>query len=271
MDDGSGGKRRSLTRRACLAGSAFAALEAAYLGVGAAGCDDGTTGRRILLETRVESDLAEGQTLTTVDGWAVTVTRALLSVGDVVYLEGAPIAWRPAAWIAQAHAHPGHYREGNVLGEVHAPTLVDLLAGPTSLGVTEAVTGRAQSATFGFYDPAAGEAPTEEDAVVTLEGIASRAGDDDRPFVVHVYAADLLSSATELPEVAGCVLDAGDFESDGAVTVTVRTELWLEQVDFSAVPPGESQELAADEPPRNAFVRGVKKAAAYAFTYEVKT
>lgn len=91
-----------------MAGSAFAAFEAVYLGLGAAGCDEGTKGRRIVFETRIESDLADGEALSTIDGWSVTVTRALLSVGDVVYLEGAPIAWRPAAWIARAHAHPGH-------------------------------------------------------------------------------------------------------------------------------------------------------------------
>lgn len=158
-----------------------------------------------------------------------------------------------------------------MLGEVHAPVLVGLLAGSTSLGTTEAVTGLAQSATLGFFEPEP-DGPTDG-AMVTLEGIASRDGDDDRAFVVHAFAADLLSSATALPEVAGCVLAAGDLTDDGVVTLEVKVRLWLEQVDFSAVAPSEGAptELVVDEAPRNAFIRGVKKAAAYAFSYASAT
>ncbi len=261
----------SLSRRLLLSSTCLVALELGYLGLGASlgvslgGCDDATGGQRIRLETVVTSDVAATPTVTTAGGWTVEVTQARLVVGDVLFLAGAPIArgFSPSGLIPSALAHPGHYQAGDVLGEAHPNLAVDLLADETSLGVSEAVSGVAQSASFGF-----GAAVELDGAVVVLAGVARRAEEADRTFIVHVTAEEVTSSATGRPEVAGCVLAGGQLDADGRVTLTVNVGLWLEQIDFDTVPPSdEAVELVVDEPARNAFVRGVKKAAAYGFAF----
>ncbi len=260
---------RRLSRRVWLTGCALAGVEAGHMVLGVTGCGGGTTGRRFTLETRVTADVATDPRTVTANAWEVTVSRAVLALSDLVYVEGAPVA-RLLRFIRNAHAHPGHYREGDVLGEAHAPTVVDLLGAETSLGATEAVTGLARSVTLGFHDPETGAPRSPRSAVALVEGIARREGEDERAFIAHDFASDVLSSVSELPEVSGCPLQSGDFTGDGVVTLQVQVQLWLDQIDFGEVPAADAAdpyELGSAEAARNAFIRGVKKAAAYTFSY----
>lgn len=246
-----------LTRRACLVGTAFASLEAASL---ALGCDVATTGTRFVLESQVTSDVTTDAVVSALDGWEVSLSRAEIGLSTLLYLEGAPVA-RRWALMRSAHAHPGHYQGGTVLGESHTRAVVDLLGGPFSLGVSEAVSGIARSVTLGFLD-------RDDTPVALVEGVARRDGDEDRVFVARAFTADLLSTATSLPEVSGCRLDDGELLGEGVVTLEVQVRRWLDQIDFSeVVAQPEPYRLAEGEPATNAFLRGVRKAAAYAFTY----
>ena len=103
--------------------------------------------------------------------------------------------------------------------------------------------------------------------VVIVEGVATQ-GSESRPFRASAGVDDVLEGG--LPAVVGCELDRGAVQSDGIVTLDVRLSVWLDQVDFALVPAsgdGSKVELSRDDNPHQAFVRGLKKAAAYAFSY----
>lgn len=274
---------KRIFRRTALTSGCVALLGVAHLGLGlASGCNDSTTGSRVVFETRVTSDLIAAQPFDNAHGWSVTVDQAIVGIGSLAYVEGAPVALhRPPTpgvapahgWleIPAAHAHPGHYVEGTVLGEMTVPAAVDLLAGEVSLGETDGITGTARSARFVFADPAAASiSGAMGDAVAIVSGVARKDGEIDRPFRAVAQAADVLPTGSDIPEVDGCVLDAGSVSGDGTVILTIRATLWLDQIDFGDLPEpvgGEAVELTPGEPPHNAFARGLKKAIAYHFEF----
>jgi hypothetical protein len=271
-------------RRALLIGSGAAAVSVAHLGLGAwlSGCSDsGTGGRRVLYESHARADVRAGEAFVSGVGWEIEVSRAQLCVEHLVYLEGAPVARAPRLRqrlrelvVPEAHAHPGHYDEGQVFGEMVTPGLVDLLAGDTLLGSAEGVTGVVQSAMLRFADPAALNADEMEGAVVVVEGIARLPGDaaSERSFVARALPAEVLSSNTDQPEVYGCPVTDGDVQSDGVMTLEVHVRLWLDQVDFAELPAGSERAtvLPSDGAAFNAFHRGLRKVAAYTFTFEAR-
>src|SRR5688500_16594045 len=55
----------------------------------ACGADSETSGRRVVLGTRVEL-ASDAASLTTAAGWSVTLTRAVVSTGAFYYFDGAP-------------------------------------------------------------------------------------------------------------------------------------------------------------------------------------
>jgi hypothetical protein len=279
---------KRIFRRTALTSGCIALLGVAHLGLGlASGCNDSTTGSRVVFETRVTSDLIAAQPFDNAHGWSVTVDQAIVGIGSLAYVEGAPVALhhrpvldRPVldapparGWfeLPSAHAHPGHYVEGTVLGEVTVPTAVDLLAGEVSLGETDGITGTARSARFVFADPtAASISGAMGDAVAIVSGVARKDGEVDRPFRAVAQTADVLPTCSDIPEVDGCVLDAGSVSGDGTVVLTIAATLWLDQVDFGDLPEpvgGETIELTPGEPAHNAFARGLKKAIAYHFEF----
>jgi hypothetical protein len=228
--------------------------------------DDGetTSGKRVVLDTRVE---AEQLSFTNGYGWNVTVDRALVSIGPLGYLEGAVVAQRWWA-IREAHAHPGHYEAGGTIGEMLTPTSVDLVQGMADLGTGPGITGTALSARFTFQAPPegpfAGELGTN---VVLIEGSATSAS-ETRAFRAVATVDDVLEGGA--PAVVGCAFEKGSIGADGTVTVHLRPSVWLDQVDFALVPASADAaplELARDQTPHKAFVRGLKKAAAYGFSY----
>lgn len=269
----------SRSRRAALTFAACLCLGAAQLGGGlVAGCG-ATTGKRITLETRAVA--TEGAAPFENDyGWSITLTRAHLSVGALYYFTGPPVvaALPPARGprrglrdllsIPQAHAHPGHYTQGEALGQMLEPGTIDLLVEST-LADAEAVTGHYESALFTFQSPPAGDlAAGMEGHVVWIEGEATK-GDTTLLFRGTADEADVLDD-TGSPVVSGCVFEIADVEDSGVVTLTVHPAVWLDQVDFGAfTPPAAGERLTLDEveSEHNAFTRGLKKGTAYDFSY----
>ncbi|MEQ9321879.1 MAG: hypothetical protein RIF41_22110 [Polyangiaceae bacterium] len=204
-------KHSSLSRRAFLATGSTIALH-----VGAAtlaACESSsTTGDRVMYETTATGDVAGGEAFVTSMGWTVSLDEAWIAIGYVRFVEGSPLAMRPARrrrpgraadWLVRAaHAHPGHYTEGLAIGEVLTPQLVHLLDGTQSLGEELGVSGDARSAVLRFEDG---------------DGV-----DVPRPGVVAF--------------VAGLA--------------------------------GDTTPLVPGDPPHNAFLRGVQKAAGYPFRYQ---
>lgn len=240
------------------------------------GCSDdggsGTTGRRISLESRIEAS-AGSRRFTNAKGWTVDVTKALVSTGAHYLYDGETLFAartsppRLRGFFATAFAHPGHYVPGNAKGEILSASSADLLAGG-ALGAGSGVTGTVRSASFSFAAPAVGSFASElGQNVIVLEGAAAL-GSSSRLFRAEILAAEV-ADAKGRPEIEGCPVATVDMASDGVVTIAVRVDLWLDQVDFTDVPESADGKpvVLSDGLARNQLVRGTKAALAYAFSY----
>lgn len=246
----------------------FSLLAAVGSGEILAACSDApsTGGQRIVLGCRV---LAEALEFSNSYGATLSLERVLVSIGPLRYLEGLPIARRSLFGVRLAHAHPGHYLAGGVLGEMLSPTSVELVQGETLLPSGPGVTGAAHSAQFSFQAPVTGPYAEElGDNVVLIRGIA-RTDDTTTAFEAAALLEDVVD-ASGAPWISGCELHGGPIRADGLVTLTLRPSVWLDQVDFAALPasaPGEHPPFVRAGTAQRAFARGLKKAAAYRFTY----
>lgn len=262
--------------------SGLVALSLGALGVLPQACSasESTTGKRIALTMRVASSDAKGP-FTNAAGWNVTLTKAYVATGAFYYFDGATIfsknAPKPKSpgqrledvfGIKTAFAHPGHYEPGSARGQILTPTSVDLKA-ESAVGAGEGISGVVRSATFSFQAPAAGPFAAELGShVVVLEGTAVK-GADSRVFRAEVDAADV-TNTKGATQIEGCPFAETDMQSDGVVTLTIKVELWFDQVDFTSVPAsadGKPVLLAKDQLPRNQLVRGMKAGTGYTFAY----
>jgi hypothetical protein len=247
-----------------------------------AACGAGSTsGHRVDLKARLVTDLDATRTVTTSMGWTVTLTKALVSTGELHYYDGEPAftadagaRWRRALWaalspIGTAHAHPGHYVAGNAKGDLLLPFSADLLAGPVELPPGEGISGTVRSATFSFAAPTAG--PVVEQLaghVAVAEGAATK-GDVTIHFSISADLADVSRTAKNAA-VTGCVFDAADLEDAGTVAVTVKPRVWFNFVDFSALAPGTADAPTVVEPTsvaHIAFALGLAQLSAYQFSF----
>lgn len=231
---------------------------------------DATSGKRVTLATQFRSvDVTAG--FTTGAGYGVVLTQALLATGPLYYFQGAPIEARGPALsvVRSAFAHPGHYQPGDNNGEMLSEWSVDLLAGPADFPAGRGVTGQYRSATFNFGQGSAGPVSSALDGhVVLVEGSATALG-QERPFVAFADVQDLLDATGKLV-VEGCAFEEAEVRASGTVVVTVNLPLWLDQVDFAAVTLDASGTAVLERgtSPHKAFIHGLRKAAAYRFSYE---
>jgi hypothetical protein len=252
-------------------------------GAAASGCgsQDTTAGTRVTLGTQVTAAHPPGAPFENGVGWKLTIHSAWLSVGDLYYFDGAPITaslapparapHRSHGWlgIREAHAHPGHYVEGNALGQMLSPRTVDLMAPISDLAAAEAVSGTYRSARFAFASPPEGPlAAALAGHVLVVEGTGTK-GELTRVFRGALDEADVLDAA-QLPEVEGCIFDEAPVEADGTVMLEVDLRLMLDQLELDELPEsddGEPVDLTRDGKAFNALSRGAKKGAVYRFSY----
>lgn len=253
-------------------------------------CDGGsdddttTTGKRITLGTEVK--LAKAPSFDNAMGWHFELTKAELSVGPLYYFDGYPIESasleqsRPSggsvlgllggAFVGVAHAHPGHYQEGTALGEMLEPSSVDLVQGSATLADADAVTGTYRSVRFTFQDPPAGPLAADLGSdVIVLEGTATK-GPLTKIFRFSATGADALDASSKA-QIEGCTFTETDVEANGTVTMTVDPEVWLDLAELDGVPDstdGNPVDVPRDDRAFNAFLRGIKKATAFVFTYQ---
>ncbi len=263
--------RSKVSRRVALALGGGTCVSIAQLALGVSACSDAETGgKRVALASSIGVQALD---FTNAYGFELELSSVLLSMGPLRYLEGAPVALFPDfRWIRSAHAHPGHYVEGDTLGEMLTPVTVELAHGVTELGTGAGVTGFARSARFLFQFPAEGElAGMLGESVVLVEGTAT-SGREKRVFRARAALEDVVD-ADGHPFVAGCAFENGDIRDDGVVRLTVWPSVWLDQVDFGELPADAAapSELDPNTTPHKAFTRGLKKAAAYVFAYEPAT
>jgi hypothetical protein len=249
-------------------------------GAAAGACGDGTTGRRVVLQTEVATDLPADHTFAT-NLWTVTLTRGEIATGAFYYFEGPPPVienmaagerrrtrgWLQTAldWLSPvgtAHAHPGHYAAGRAMGQMLDSGALDLLAaGPTALPDGEGITGLYRSGTFSFGDPADG-------TIALVEGVAVKDAETVH-FRVAAERADLTVNAKDA-RVVGSTFAETQVTGDGRVTATVHPAAWFTLVNFTGLPAGTPEaptELAVGTTPRIAFALGLAQIAAYSFAF----
>jgi len=264
-------KRPKIPRRSLLAAGGALSFEATRLGaavvLGSCG-EPSTGGARVTLTTRARGDVSRDPVVKTSLGWRIEVTRGEVALESLYYVSGPPagLALKSNAWwsLPSAHAHPGHYDSGEILGELQGPVTLDLVAGETTLGEGGGVTGRARSGivTLGSLG---GDARS---LAAVIEGVATQ-GDARIPFRAEVERSAIDNPTSHLPEIDGCPLDDGEIGSDGTVSLEVKVAVWLDQIDFAGVsaPAAGPAVLEPDTPPHNAFRRGLAKAIGYQFGF----
>lgn len=216
------------------------------------GCADDTTGRaRVRFDARARG---VDTTFTTSRGWSVRVTEARVSLGALRWYEGPPIFalrwWERALGVSVAHAHPGHYVPGAALADMLTPRVVDLTAGPVSLGAADGVTGAAQSAHVELRPP-----PTAGDtATVFVRGEATLAAQR-----VRFRGALALTLNLEGVTAPGNI-------SSASWELQVSVGRWVDRVDFSTLTPATPDtevEFAADSQAANALYRAATNVGSY--------
>jgi len=266
------------------AATALLSLGLGALSLTGSGCGDSleegaTSGKRVVLETRVES--AEDLAVPSVNarGWTISWGRVLVSVSALYYYDGAPPslarsvpspAWKRWVGIPVAHAHPGHYQAGNAMGQMLTASSFDLAQGTSALSAGEGVTGTYRSGSVLFGSPAQGIHAADLGAdVILVEGTASQ-GAETRMFRARASAADV-TNASGTVGVDGCVFQEASVQGDGTVVLRVSPSVWMDQVDFTDVPvsSGTPVDLPAGGPAQQAFtLLGVTRASAYVFSFE---
>lgn len=228
---------------------------------------DGTTGeQRVVFDVSIvgvggfesfDNEPPEGEP------WTVSLEEARVAIGPVYLFEGDPLLASLYHWLVmpRAFAHPGHYQEGEALGEALDQRVVDLLdPNPTILGPMNAVTGQCNSAQVGLGTAEAGLEGAEllEGHALLLRGTATRGG-DDVPF--EAWLDDDLY-------VEGVAFEHDIDTSSGGLRVQVDLTRWLGRVDFSSLTVVD--DLAVFEEgtqAHNALTRGVDNTLAYRLSW----
>lgn len=244
----------------------------------------GTTGKRVVLHTKIATDLAADRSFVTGVGWRVQLDTAMIATGPLYYYDGEPAFTQadPAprslirrlldalSPVREAYAHPGHYVAGNAKGEQLKPFSVDLMAGSAGLPDGDGVSGVFRSATFSFAAPTAGPvASMLEGHVAVARGRATKDGK-----TVHFSAAAELGDVEKTAkdgQVTGCVFKTTDVEADGSVLVTVKPKVWFNLVDFAELPEGSEQApspLPPNSTARVGFALGLTQLSAYELAYQ---
>lgn len=214
-------------------------------------------------------------------GWRVEIEGAWMSIGSLRLLEGQPLGLRSpgrGSWwsdwlVGTAHAHPGHFHEGDVVAEMLTPRSVDLRV-VNELAPSAAVAKQPHSGKLTFHDAAAEpHAENLDGQLVVVVGRALRTTaeeiTEERYFVAHASLEEL---ATEggVADVTGCPFEGERLARGGTLRLEVDVALWFDQVDFDGLEVGVREApTALSEDPRasGGFVRGLRKASAYRFRF----
>lgn len=205
-------------------------------------------------------------------GWTITLTQARLALADLEFTTAGelhatrpaePRSWLLALLIRSAHAHPGHYQGGELIGELPGAHVLDFIAGDgEQLGTATLIVGDYTAANFTFRRAQADELPAGDPLIghtALLQGTAVKDGESvaftlliDSPIDRQLVGAPFEYTVTQDTNVALGVrmldtdpyegdhlfdgidfsgLDAADGSADGNV-VLVDPELVPEQADL---------------------------------------
>lgn len=189
-------------------------------------------------------------TMVTDSGWTVTLSGAHASFASARFFSGeVPVVRRfdPLGWlIPSAWAHPGHYMQGEALGELLAPVEADLLAGDTAWGEVSGVTGEYGSLQL-----------TLAAAGIHLAGAATKGS----------QSVTFDATFTPPSSIEGVPFAHTMDTAPGRVRVAVDLGAVVTRMDFAYVGASTSP-LDATSPAFNGFARGVEDSSAYVTTWE---
>jgi hypothetical protein len=193
-----------------------------------AACEQGTTGQT-MIEYEVAGAPLESGTFTDAGGWEITLTRAGLTFGPLVFCSHQPTFLKSDSLTDC----------GQVMGEFGQAVTWDLLSdADTVLGPLTGFTGQVHSVQydFGWNWPSGQAAPLwkgEAGGVsLILEGTASKDG------IIHAFefAFDVQPRGAALYTVAGLPADGDQSTATGRVTLSVSALKMLRYVDFDLLP-----------------------------------
>ena len=234
--------------------AAFVSAAAAAL----VGCNDAPAPSSIVLSVAASGSSAAG--LVDANGDVVTLTRAAICIAVVDSHAGEAVLaqrWPSAREVrdallsfSSAYAHPGHYEAGGLMGDVEGDTVVDLLAGATTLPVGAGITGHHGSATITLCDDA------DLGGAVVVEGTV---GADGKAFCLVVSAPE---------PIEGIRVDL-EVEKDATFGLQIDLAALVSRVDFAQLPASTTAAPAVPAPgsqPDNAIGRAVRASSSYHFT-----
>ena len=246
-----------------------------------AGCGAETAETRVSFELELAANTRSRGPMTSEDGYAVTVQDARLRVGAIRFYSGEPLfahngnrrtvprwRWRPALQrllqasslagtltsVPAAHAHPGHYQEGDTLAEWLDGANVDILAvTPVRLGTALGVSGSYRSMLVTLR--------ASEGSVATLQ-LAGEAVKGGRKVTFSAqldYPREVRGIAVD-PQIASA--------AQGRTRIEVDLQTVLERVRFDDLDDGAHVIIATGSQAENALLRGLSSTDAFTATWQ---
>lgn len=218
-------------------------LFVAWLPVLVSSCDSGTTGQQLIAYPLVGQPLEAGA-FTDARGWEITLTRAKITFGPLVFCSHQPTFFKRDSLTDC----------GQVMGEMTQAAVWDLLAqAPVEIGQVSGIEGQVHSLQYDFgwhWPPGAGEPSFLGDAgeaSLELEGEAVQGGDR----VAFSFRVDVRPQNSGLFTVAGLAAEGAPDAATLRARVRISPERVLRYVDFSlyaqnggvlTAPPGSALE-----------------------------
>ena len=188
------------------------------------GCDQGTTGQRMIEYAIVGAPQAD-DTFVDDRGWTITLTRAELTFGPLVFCSHQPTFLKSDSLTDC----------GQVMGEFGAAAAWDLLAaGDTPLGTLHGITGQVHSAQYDFgWNWPSGQAAAlwrgqAGAASLVLVGTATKSG------VTHAFdfTLDAKPRGAGLYTIAGLAAEGDLSSATNRVTLAASVPKMLRYIDF---------------------------------------
>lgn len=228
-------------------------------------CDDAHEPHRV--ELPVETESASLPSITTNLGYEVEILAAELSftalqftMGGELHASAQPSRVRLPRFFATAHAHPGHFQEGDVTGELPGHHVARWGAeGGGVLGIATLIVGRYEGANLVIRNAVVSEGESNHEELANAAGVVrGLVMVDGTP-----EAFELRLRVEEPIEVTGIPFQAGLRDNaTGALRLALLVEnpfgsdTLLDDIDFTALlaaSPGEHTVSSADDPLLGAF------------------
>ena len=170
-------------------------------------CDfDSELAPRVELEVIVDGNRV--QAVTTDLGYDVEPTRCRAVIADIVFTTSGEMHASLASriWdvvVPTAHAHPGHYAGGEIVGELPGRYVIDWRADGEVIGVATMLKAHYEGANFAFGRAQAEDGVAKDDPILghtfDLAGTATKDG--------HTWTFEALVDQDEDREIVGAPLD----------------------------------------------------------------